>query len=104
MGCGKAQKETVGPNEGAARPAERGVFETPRSDSRPTLAEQGIDKNLAKQARTLGALSEKQFEGLLVDTRDAVARATKNVMREAIIEGPLRRDQALSVASWPAIS
>ncbi|XEN30471.1 hypothetical protein M728_001068 [Ensifer sp. WSM1721] len=34
-----------------------GVTHTPPKDDRPTLAEAGIDKNLAKEGRKLGALS-----------------------------------------------
>ena len=43
----QAQKATVGLNEGG-RPRTTGVSDTPVV---PTLASQGIDKNLAKQAR-----------------------------------------------------
>jgi hypothetical protein len=42
-------------NEGG-RP-KTGVLETPVSDERQTLASQGIDKNLTKEMRALGALS-----------------------------------------------
>ena len=49
----QAQKTTVGLNEGG-RPRKTGVSDTPVV---PTLASQGIDKNLAKQGRVLGALS-----------------------------------------------
>jgi hypothetical protein len=45
------------------------------------LASQGIDKNLAHQVRTLGALSEEKFEQVVTDARDAVTRAVKTVMR-----------------------
>jgi hypothetical protein len=41
----QAQRETVGLNRGAAVPT--------RVDDKPTLASQGIDKNLAHQARSL---------------------------------------------------
>ena len=34
---------------------------------RPTLAMQGIDKNLAHQARVLGQLSDAEFEGVIAD-------------------------------------
>src|SRR6516165_12509478 len=51
----QAQKETVGLNEGG-RPAKTGLSENPVL---PTLAMQGIDKNLAHQARVLGALSDQ---------------------------------------------
>jgi hypothetical protein len=60
------QKETVGLNEGG-RPI-TGVSETPVS--KPTLASQGIDKNLAKEMRALGALSEGQFEEAVALARD----------------------------------
>jgi len=45
----QAQKKTVGLHEGG-RP-KTGVSKTP---VKPTLGSQGIDKNLAHQARTLG--------------------------------------------------
>jgi hypothetical protein len=41
-----AQKEAVGLNQGV-----RWVGDKPAEDARPTLASQGIDKNLAHQAR-----------------------------------------------------
>ena len=63
----QAQKETVGLNPGG-RPVKSGVSETPVL---PTLASQGIDKNLAKQARVLGALSDDKFEQAVTDAREA---------------------------------
>jgi hypothetical protein len=53
-------------NEGG-RP-KTGLAENPVST--PTLSSQGIDKNLAHQARTLGALSEERFEQVVGDARD----------------------------------
>ena len=51
----REQKKTVGLNTGTAgkgRPKKGGVSETsPKKDTRLTLAEAGIDKNLAKAAR-----------------------------------------------------
>jgi hypothetical protein len=52
----ESQKETVGLDRGA-KGSVSGAVKTPVMDERPTLASQGIDKNLAKQARTLGSLS-----------------------------------------------
>jgi len=52
----------------------------------PTLAEVGIDKNLAHKARTLGALSDEQFEEVVQETRQAVSRAVSNVVRAKTIE------------------
>jgi hypothetical protein len=54
--------------------AEKRVFEKPVT---PTLASQGIDKNLAHQARTLSALSVDAFEASVVRTREAVQRVVK---------------------------
>jgi vacuolar-type H+-ATPase subunit E/Vma4 len=46
---------------------------------------QGIDKNLAKQARALGSLSDERFEQVEADTRDKVNRAVRNAVREVEI-------------------
>jgi N6-adenosine-specific RNA methylase IME4 len=84
----QAQKETVGLNQGAAGGGEkagpRGLLVNPR-DLRPTLSSQGIDKNLAHQARVLGALSDDKFEAVVADARDKVARAVRNAVREVEI-------------------
>lgn len=66
------QASTVGLSEGG-RPTKTGLLENPVS--KPTLASQGIDKNLAHQARTLGRLSEEEFEASVADARDAVGQA-----------------------------
>src|SRR5262249_33336084 len=55
-------------------------------DLRPTLASQGIDKHLAHQARVLSALSDEDFETLVADTHDKVARAVRNAVREIEIK------------------
>jgi N6-adenosine-specific RNA methylase IME4 len=85
----QAQQETVGLNCGAAgggtKNGPRGLLVNPR-DVRPTLASQGIDKNLAHQARILGALSDENFEAAVTDARDKVARAVRNAVREVEIE------------------
>jgi N6-adenosine-specific RNA methylase IME4 len=85
----QAQKETIGLNRGAAgggkKEGSRGVLVTPR-DLRPTLESQGIDKNLAKQARTLGALSDQKFEAVIDDARAKINRAVRNAVREVEIE------------------
>jgi N6-adenosine-specific RNA methylase IME4 len=82
----QAQKETVGLNRGAAAGGEkdgpRGSLVNPR-DVRPTLASQGIDKNLAHQARILGAQSDEVFEKTIVEARAAVNRAIRTVVQVA---------------------
>jgi len=50
-----------------------GVRNTP-SNAPPTLAEAGIDKNLAKRARTYAAVPQGQFEQLLNDKRQSENR------------------------------
>ena len=79
----QAQKETIGLAFGArglgTSEAVRGI-ENPA----PTLASQGIDKNLAKRARALGALSGGQFEEAVNRARGNVANAVKNAVREVV--------------------
>ena len=65
----KEQKEIVGFNTG-----ERGQF-TPggvrQTPPAPTLAEAGIDKNLAKKARSLVALPPEKFEEKIIHMRES---------------------------------
>jgi N6-adenosine-specific RNA methylase IME4 len=72
----QAQKETVGLNRGNA-----GGFADNPPDDRPTFASQGIDKNLAHQARTLGAMSDARFEAVVAGARDAVTSAVRKVVK-----------------------
>src|SRR5262249_53461831 len=85
----QAQKETIGLNRGAAgggkKGGPRGLLVNPR-DLRPTLASHGIDKNLAHQARVLGALSDERFERAVADARDATTRAVKTVVKAVVME------------------
>lgn len=58
-----AQAATVGKAQGQLR---RGLDSNPREETDPpTLAEAGIDKNLAHRARTYAAVPEEKFEDLL---------------------------------------
>jgi N6-adenosine-specific RNA methylase IME4 len=82
----EAQRETVGLNKGALR---RGVNEPPR-DGRPTLAEAGIDKSLAKRVRQAGLIAalgseaiEKEIERVRAEAaRDRPSPAIKQVERD----------------------
>jgi hypothetical protein len=66
----QAQKETVGLATG--KEGKRKALGLPENPSdRPTLASQGIDKNLAQQARVLGKLSD---EGDAPNNQPAQAR------------------------------
>jgi hypothetical protein len=80
-----AQKETIGLNRGAAgggkKTGSRGLLISPRDD-RPTLASQGIDKNLAHQARVLGALSDDKFEIVVAEARDKISRAVRRAVQD----------------------
>src|SRR6516225_11407451 len=84
----QAQKESVGLNRGAAGGGEktgpRGLLVNPR-DLRPTLGSQGIDKNLAHQARVLGAMDEAAFEHKVAEARDSASRVFRRAVREAEI-------------------
>jgi len=73
----QAQKEAVGLSKGG-RPAKTGLAQNPVL---ATLAMQGIDKNLAHQARQLGALSEQEFEQKVHETRAAVMAAGGKVVK-----------------------
>jgi N6-adenosine-specific RNA methylase IME4 len=89
----KAQKNTVGLARGAEHGGRKrkidGVRATP-SIQRPTLAMQDIDKNLAKQARVLGALSEQDFERKVADAR----RSASSVFRRAVREAEIWQERA----------
>jgi len=65
-----AQKAAVGVAKGG-QPHQRrstGIQNTPVA---PTLADAGIDKNLAKRARSYAAVPTEQFEQLLIDKRQS---------------------------------
>jgi hypothetical protein len=66
----KAQASTIGLNRGTLR---RGLENNPRDD-RPTLDSQGINKNLASEARMLGAMSANEFENAITKKRNSVAK------------------------------
>ena len=71
------QKDTIGlPKGGAPYHATTGVSNTPVV----TLAAGGIDKNLAKEGRKLGALSDTQFEAAVGTAREAVSRVVKKAV------------------------
>ena len=66
----QAQKESIGLSAGARGSRVKGA----RVDNKPTLASQGLDKNLAHQARVLGAMDEAAFERKVAEARDGVFR------------------------------
>ena len=82
----REQRETVGLSAGTRGSRVKGA----RVDEKPTLASQGIGKNLAQQARVFGKLSDESFEAAVAEARANVAhrRARKRTEseREATIE------------------
>jgi hypothetical protein len=78
----QAQAKTVGLNTGTRGQLSGGLKINPPGRDKPTLASQGIDKNLAHQARALGALSDESFEVVVTDARDKVARAARTAVRQ----------------------
>jgi N6-adenosine-specific RNA methylase IME4 len=83
----QAQKDSVGLATGGeygGRSGKDGLRKNP-SITRPTLAMQGIDKNLAQQARVLGAMDDAAFERKVAEARDSAARVYPRAVREAEI-------------------
>jgi hypothetical protein len=73
----REQKRTIGLAKGG-RP-KTGLSEDPVSV--PTFASQGIDKNLAKDARTLSDLPPEKFEERVAEAREAALGAVPKVIR-----------------------
>ena len=73
------QRQTLGLNKGAAglgsNQHQVRVIEQPA----PTLAEAGIDKNLADRARKMAAVPEEKFEAALGEWREKVQEETARV-------------------------
>jgi hypothetical protein len=76
------QRQAGAMNAGG-RPSETGLRTNPVSAA-PTLADAGIDKNLADRARKFAAIPETEFEGILADRRERFQqedeRVTVNLM------------------------
>jgi N6-adenosine-specific RNA methylase IME4 len=80
----RAQAATVGLNQGAV-PGKTGLKSNPVLDTRPTLASQGIDKQLANQGRILGRMSDAAFERKVAEARTSAGRVFRRALREAEI-------------------
>ena len=72
----QGQKATIGLNSGS-----RGVGKKVRVEGKPTLADAGVDKNLAHEGRKLGALSDGEFEKAVTTARGAVGAVVKTALR-----------------------
>jgi hypothetical protein len=106
------QKETIGLNKGG-RP-KTGLARNLVS-TKPTLAEAGIDKNLAHRARRQAAKSEEEFEADIAEKRVAITerkrkrktsnrpaarRATAKGKTKAAAEGKSRIRHVDIIAAW----
>lgn len=78
------QKTTVGLAKGGTpyKGKSTGVSKTPVE--KPTLAETGIDKNLAKEGRKLGALSEREFEKAVISATWRLVLYEDNALDKAV--------------------
>jgi N6-adenosine-specific RNA methylase IME4 len=74
-----AQKEAVGFNHGGG---DHRVSEKP--GAKPTLADAGIDKNLANRARKLHALPQDDFERVVSEGREAIERGVERQVLKAV--------------------
>jgi len=74
----EAQRKTIGLARpgGDTRPEHR-VAKKP--DAVPTLAEAGIDKNLAHRARTAAGVPAKEFERIIAEGRERITTASDRV-------------------------
>ncbi len=81
----RTQKETVGLNVG--KRGDRGPRAAPRSDTRPTLAEAGIDKKLSSRAQKLAAVPEEQFEGMIGEWRERGGKENERVTTNLLKAG-----------------
>jgi len=77
------QKRTVGLNKGAKAgrlPNGGARVEPPLVDTRPTLADAGIDKKLSSRSQAIAAIPEEDFEATLADHRVAQQAVTSRTM------------------------
>jgi N6-adenosine-specific RNA methylase IME4 len=75
----EAQRESIG-----LAPAGNPNWVSEKPNSPPTLADAGIDKNLANRARKLHALPSLEFERVVADGRQAIERGVERSALKAI--------------------
>jgi len=88
----EAQKTTVGLAKGGG-----GKHGLKRVSEKPTLADSGVDKNLANKARTLAGMSQQQFDDVVDKTRKAVNKASNTAVANET-KGQRRIDKMASLA------
>lgn len=98
----RAQKETVGLNEGG-RPTKtptkkEGVF----GNQSPTLKDAGIDWKLSARAQKMAAVPEEKFEGMVTEWRQRVEKENERVTTNLLREGERQqRDETLKQPTIP---
>lgn len=80
------QKETVGLADGGD--AQRTRFHK-GTESRPTLADAGIDKKLSSRAQKLAAVPDEQFEGMVGEWRSRTPNANPHSLYVAPPDSPV---------------
>jgi hypothetical protein len=78
------QKETIGLNRGG-RP-KTGIRGIPVSDQLPTLADVGIGKNLAHEARSTAAMSHEEFQAAVKAKREGLRTRTGSRVKSLDVE------------------
>jgi hypothetical protein len=76
----EAQRKVLGLSEGG-RPTKTGLSKNPVI----TLAEIGVDKNLAHQARKFAALPEAKFEALVERYEEQPSRSHRKKQRTCLL-------------------
>jgi hypothetical protein len=99
------QKATIGLAKGGTPYKSTGVGRTP-VEKMPTLADAGISKNLAKEGRKLGSLSDREFEKAVTIARESVGRVIKHALSQddkAERRSGRERDLAKKITALPDI-
>jgi N6-adenosine-specific RNA methylase IME4 len=73
---------------------DRGPRSAPRSDSRPTLAEIGIDKKLSSRAQKLASISERAIEARIATWRQGAERGAERVTVDLMRDGDKKERRA----------
>jgi len=81
-----AAQRQAGMMSGGGRPSETGLKTNPVIAA-PSLAEAGIDKNLADRARKYAAVPAQEFEDILADRRERIETENKRVTVNLIEAG-----------------
>jgi len=80
------QKRTVGLNAGTRGQlkgkSSGGAVQEPPEDTRPTLADAGIDKKLSSRSQAIAAIPVDDFEATLADHREAQKAVTSATMKK----------------------